>query len=168
MTVLPIPRDLEVGGPACTVRAVQQLTGLRIDRVIGIDFAGFKAMVDAVGGVQVNICQPIIDTELGTVIPTVGQQVITGDTALNLVRARQVHGDPTGDLGRIRRQQIVLSALLREVTSAGTLLSPAKQRGPVLSASPLITDLAAPRSTPTRACSVTGVATVRPGRGCKW
>jgi len=115
-----------VGGPACTVKAVQQLTGLRIDRVIGIDFVGFQAMVDAVGGVRVNVCQPIIDAELGTVIPTAGDQLIHGDTALSLVRARKVAGDPTGDLGRIRRQQVVLSALLRQVTSAGTLLSPAR------------------------------------------
>ena len=115
-----------VGGPACTVKAVQQLTGLRIDRVIGIDFVGFQAMVDAVGGVEVNMCRPIIDAELGTVIPTAGEQLIHGDTALSLVRARKVEGDPTGDLGRIRRQQVVLSALLRQVTSAGTLLSPAR------------------------------------------
>jgi len=115
-----------VGGPACTVTAVQQLTGLRIDRVIGIDFVGFQAMVDAVGGVEVNLCRPVIDAELGTVIPTAGEQLIQGDTALNLVRARKVIGDPTGDLGRIRRQQVVLSALLRQVTSAGTLLSPAR------------------------------------------
>lgn len=113
-----------VGGPACTVRAVQQLTGLRIDRVIGIDFSGFKAMVDAVGGIQVNICKPIVDAELNTVIPTAGEQIVTGDKALDLVRARKVKGDPTGDLGRIRRQQVVLSALLRQVTSAGTLLNP--------------------------------------------
>ena len=45
-----------VGGPQCTVRAVQDLTGLRIDRVIGIDFAGFKNMVDALGGITVNVC----------------------------------------------------------------------------------------------------------------
>jgi len=114
-----------VGGPPCTVKAVQQLTGLRIDRVIGIDFVGFQAMVDAVGGVQIDICAPIIDATLGTVIPTAGEQLIHGDTALSLVRAREVQGDPTGDLGRIRRQQVLLSTLLRQVTSAGTLLNPA-------------------------------------------
>jgi hypothetical protein len=42
------------------------------------------------------------------------------------VRARKVQGDPTGDLGRIRRQQVVLSAMLRQVVSAGTLLNPSK------------------------------------------
>lgn len=115
-----------VGGPQCTVRAVQDLTGLKIDRVIGIDFAGFENMVDALGGVTVNVCRPIIDAELGTVIPAGGVQTIQGAQALSLVRARKVDGDTDSDLARIRRQQIVLSAILKQVTSAGTLLNPAK------------------------------------------
>jgi LCP family protein required for cell wall assembly len=115
-----------VGGPQCSVRAIQDLTGLKIDRVIGIDFAGFQNMVEALGGVTVNVCGPIIDGELGTVIPDGGVQTIQGNTALNLVRARNVQGDTDSDLARIRRQQIVLSAILQQVTSAGTLLNPAK------------------------------------------
>lgn len=115
-----------VGGPQCTVRAVQDLTGLKMDRVIGIDFAGFQNMVDALGGITVNVCRPVIDGELGTVIPNGGVQTIQGDTALNLVRARKVEGDTDSDLARIRRQQIVLSAILQQVTSAGTLLNPGK------------------------------------------
>ena len=115
-----------VGGPQCTVRAVQDLTGLKIDRVIGIDFAGFQNMVDALGGITVNVCRPIIDAELGTVVPDGGVQTIRGEQALSLVRARKVEGDTDSDLARIRRQQIVLSAILRQVTSAGTLLNPAK------------------------------------------
>jgi len=118
-----------VGGPQCTVRAVQDLTGLKIDRVIGIDFAGFQNMVDALGGITVNVCRPVVDGELGTVIPDGGVQTIHGDTALNLVRARKVEGDTDSDLARIRRQQIVLSAILQQVTSAGTLLNPGKLDG---------------------------------------
>ncbi|MBM9477685.1 LCP family protein [Nakamurella flavida] len=115
-----------VGGPQCTVRAVQALTGLRIDRVIGIDFAGFKNMVDALGGISVNICGPIVDAELQTVVAAGGVQTIHGDQALSLVRARKVIGDNDSDLSRIRRQQVVLSAILKQVTAAGTLLNPAK------------------------------------------
>lgn len=118
-----------VGGPQCTVRAVQDLTGLKMDRVIGIDFAGFQNMVDALGGITVNVCRPVVDGELGTVIPNGGVQTIQGDTALNLVRARKVEGDTDSDLARIRRQQIVLSAILQQVTSAGTLLNPGKLDG---------------------------------------
>src|SRR6185312_6162301 len=55
-----------------------------------------------------------------------GEQILIGDQALGFVRARKVEGDPTGDIGRIRRQQIALSAMLRQVVSAGTLLNPAK------------------------------------------
>ena len=114
-----------VGGPQCTVRAVQAMTGLRIDRVIGIDFAGFKNMVDALGGITVNICGPIVDAELQTVVAAGGVQTIQGDQALSLVRARKVIGDNDSDLSRIRRQQVVLSAILQQVTAAGTLLNPA-------------------------------------------
>ena len=115
-----------VGGPQCSVRAIQDLTGLRIDRVIGIDFAGFQNMVSALGGITVNACGPIVDTVLGTVVADGGVQTIGGDQALNLVRAREVAGDKDSDLARIRRQQIVLASILQQVTSAGTLLNPAK------------------------------------------
>lgn len=115
-----------VGGPQCTVRAIQGLTGVRIDRVIGIDFAGFKNMVEALGGITVNVCGPVIDAVLNTVVETGGVQTLTGDQALNLVRARRVEGDNASDLARIRRQQIVLSAILQQVTSRGTLLNPTR------------------------------------------
>lgn len=118
-----------VGGPACTVLAVQKLTGLRLDQLIGIDFVGFKTMVDALHGVSVNICKPIRDKVLGLVVASGGQQTIQGDQALSVVRAREVIGDSSGDTGahgRIHRQQVVLSAMLRQVTSAGTMLNPSK------------------------------------------
>ncbi len=113
-----------VGGPKCTVTAVQNLTHLRINRLIGIDFSGFKSMVDALGGITVNICRPIIDQELNTVAARGGVQVANGDMALGLVRARKVAGETGSDLARIHRQQVVLSAILRQVTAAGTLLNP--------------------------------------------
>lgn len=113
-----------VGGPACAVAAVTKATGIHIDRVIDIDFSGFQAMVDALDGVTVNVCRPIIDAELHTVVESGGVQVIHGVQALNLVRARKVEGDSSGTDGRMRRQQVVLSAMLRQLTSAGTLLNP--------------------------------------------
>lgn len=118
-----------VGGPQCTVTEVQNLTGLHIDRYIGIDFVGFQAMVDALGGITVDICSPVVDKVLGTVVATGGVQEVTGIEALNLVRARDVIGDTSSDLARIRRQQIVLSSILRQVTAAGTLLNPSKLDG---------------------------------------
>lgn len=122
-----ITNAYSVGGPACSVAAVQKLTGLRIDRVVEIDFKGFKSMVDALGGIRMNICKPIRDNELGLIVAQGGEQTIQGDQALSLVRARKVPDDGVGnDYGRIRRQQVVLSTMLRQITSAGTLLSPSK------------------------------------------
>jgi LCP family protein required for cell wall assembly len=122
-----ITNAYSVGGPACSVLAVQHLTGLRIDRVIEIDFKGFKTMVDALGGINLNVCRPIKDQELGLIVAQGGVQKIQGDQALSLVRARKVQNDGIGnDFGRIRRQQVVLSTMLRQLTSAGTLLNPGK------------------------------------------
>lgn len=114
-----------VGGPNCLVLAVQKFTGIRIDRVIGIDFVGFADMVDALGGIEVNICRPIDDSELGLIVGAPGVQMIGGTQALNLVRARKVpYDEGRSDPARIERQQKVLSTILRQVTAAGTLLDP--------------------------------------------
>ena len=112
----------QVGGPRCVTKVVQQLSGLAMNHFLAVDFSGFKDMVDAVGGVPICVERPLRDGILGTVIPRAGTSVLSGDQALNFVRARHVVGDPTSDYGRIHRQQLFLSALLRESLSAGTLL----------------------------------------------
>jgi LCP family protein required for cell wall assembly len=119
----------QVGGPRCVTKVVQQLSGLAVNHFLGVDFSGFKDMVDAVDGVPVCIEKPMRDTILGTVIPRSGTSVLSGDQALNFVRARHVIGDPTSDYGRIHRQQLFLSALLRQSLSAGTLLDLGKLQG---------------------------------------
>nr|WP_281361839.1 LCP family protein [Nakamurella aerolata] len=122
-----ITNAYSVGGPTCTTAFVQKLTGLNIDRVISIDFEGFKTMVNALDGINVNICKPINDRELQWIVKESGPNIpISGEQALSLVRARKVIGDPSGDIGRIRRQQVVLSTMLRKATSAGTLTDPGK------------------------------------------
>ncbi|MGW1680376.1 LCP family glycopolymer transferase [Saccharopolyspora sp. NPDC002376] len=115
-----------VGGPLCTTKVIQQISGLRVDSFLGIDFNGFKAMVDAVQGVEICTEKPIIDDTLGVVIPEAGTHTISGEQALNYVRARHVQGDPTSDYGRMQRQQMFLSALLRKSMSGQVLLDPAK------------------------------------------
>jgi LCP family protein required for cell wall assembly len=112
----------QVGGPRCVTKVVQQLSGLAMNHFLAVDFSGFKDMVDAVAGVPICVDKPMRDSILGTVIPRGGTSVLTGDQALNFVRARHVVGDPTSDYGRIHRQQLFLSALLRQSLSAGTLL----------------------------------------------
>jgi LCP family protein required for cell wall assembly len=118
----------QVGGPRCVTEVVQQLSGLAVNHFLGVDFSGFKDMVDAVDGVPICVDKPMRDSVLGTVVPRAGTSVLTGDEALNFVRARHVVGDPTSDYGRIHRQQLFLSALLRQSLSAGTLLDLGKLR----------------------------------------
>jgi LCP family protein required for cell wall assembly len=115
-----------IGGPLCTTKVIQQVSGLRVDSFLGIDFHGFKSMVDAVQGVEICTEKPIIDSMLGTVLPEAGKQTLRGDQALNYVRARHVKGDPTSDYGRMQRQQLFLSALLRKAMSSQVLLDPGK------------------------------------------
>jgi LCP family protein required for cell wall assembly len=110
------------GGPKCLVKEIQKLSGLNINRFIAVDFSGFAKMVDALGGVEVCSRTPLHDYELGTVLEHGGRQVLDGPTALNYVRARQVTTETNGDYGRIKRQQLFLSSLLRSLISEDTLL----------------------------------------------
>jgi LCP family protein required for cell wall assembly len=114
-----------VGGPACTVKAVQALTGLRIDRLVVLQFQGFASVVDAMGGLTMTFDGPVVDNGK-TIISGGGTQLIDGDQALALARARRVAGDPTGDLGRIGRQQQLLAAMLAQVGSGGLITDPAR------------------------------------------
>jgi LCP family protein required for cell wall assembly len=119
-----------VGGPKCVTKMVQELSGLQINHFVGIDFNGFKGMVEAVQGVQVCVERPLNDSILGQVVKEPGKNVtLTGDQALNFVRARHVKGDLTSDYGRIIRQQRFLSALLRKAMSNQVLLDPGKLTG---------------------------------------
>jgi LCP family protein required for cell wall assembly len=115
-----------VGGPKCLVKVIQKLSGLSINRFMAVDFSGFQTMVDALGGVEVCSTTPLEDYELGTVLPTAGRQVIDGHTALQYVRARQVTTESNGDYGRIKRQQLFLSSLLRSLISKDTFFSLSK------------------------------------------
>ncbi|MGE0214323.1 LCP family protein [Mycolicibacterium sp.] len=115
-----------VGGPKCLVKVIQKLSGLHVNRFMAVDFAGFSKMVDALGGVEVCSTTPIEDYELGMVLPTAGRQIVNGHTALNYVRARQVTTETNGDYGRIKRQQLFLSSLLRSLISKETFFSLSK------------------------------------------
>jgi LCP family protein required for cell wall assembly len=111
------------GGPKCLVKEIQKLSGLSINRFIAIDFVGFARMVDALGGVEVCSKTPLQDYELGTVLEHAGRQIIDAPTALNYVRARQVTTEFNGDYGRIKRQQLFLSSLLRSLISEDMLMN---------------------------------------------
>jgi len=118
-----------LGGPRCLVNVVRKMTGLNIGHFIGIDFAGFEAMVDQIGGVEVCTNKPLEDGILGTVLEKAGKQVVDGHTALNFVRARHVYGEERSDYDRINRQQRFMASLLRGALSSNVLLDPGKLNG---------------------------------------
>lgn len=114
------------GGLPLLVATLEDLTGLRIDNFLVIDFAGFKAMVNQLGGVEVCLLKPAKEKESEIDLPA-GRQVITGDQALAFVRQR--HGLPRGDIDRIARQQVFIGSLIRKVLTKGTLLNISKLKG---------------------------------------
>jgi LCP family protein required for cell wall assembly len=110
------------GGPVCTVAQLEAATNVFVDHFVVVDFNGFGEMVDAVGGVPVCVPEDLVDREHGIFVPAGDPSVLTGDQALDYVRARSV-GElaQRNDISRIRRQQNFIAALVREVKSAGTL-----------------------------------------------
>ncbi|MEV4681324.1 LCP family protein [Streptomyces kurssanovii] len=111
-------------GPACVISTVEKMSGVRIDHYMEIDFSGFKELVDAIGGVTVDVKEPIHDKESGLDL-TAGSHKLDGTQSLAFVRTRHGIGDGS-DLGRIGLQQQFMMALLSEVKSQDLLGSPAK------------------------------------------
>lgn len=103
------------GNPACTQNTVEALTGLRVDHTVVVDFKGFAAMTDAVHGV--DVCVPNDVDSFGIKL-TKGRQTVSGQQALDYVRARHGFGDGS-DIGRVKRQQAFLSSLIKKVQGQG-------------------------------------------------
>lgn len=109
-------RNDDVGeAAACTIQTVQSLTGITIDGWVVVDFAGFRNMVDAIGGV--DICIPNdMSSEKSNLYVTAGLQHFDGYTALAFARARTGEGLGNGsDINRLGRQQQLLGAIAHEV-----------------------------------------------------
>jgi LCP family protein required for cell wall assembly len=113
-----------LGGPACTARQVESLTGLYIDHYVSIDFNGFKDMVDAVHGVSVCIPEDVNDTAHHITLHK-GTQELDGQSALNYVRERYALSS-NSDIGRMKRQQAFIASMINKVVSAGTLTRPSR------------------------------------------
>ena len=171
LAFLSIPRDLRVdipghgtaklnaasqyGGPALTLKTVKNLTGLDINHVAVIDFDRFKELIDAVGGIDVDVPRPILSNNFDCPYASdakcqkwqgwhfgKGVQHMNGQRALVYSRIRENRLDPAEtDLDRARRQQQVVQATASKVTSFGTALKlPFTGAGIV---KPLATDLTA-------------------------
>jgi polyisoprenyl-teichoic acid--peptidoglycan teichoic acid transferase len=170
VSYLSIPRDLrveipgygsskinaanQIGGPALTLATVEALTGLPIDHVVVVDFDGFKELIDAIGGVEVNVPKPILSNRFDCPYKAArcanwegwrfakGKQHMDGRRALVYSRIRTNQLDPSDtDITRGNRQQTVADAVGNEIASLGTFL-----RLPFMGdtlAAPLATDLSA-------------------------
>lgn len=138
--LLSIPRDLLVtlpngsegringaynDGPAAIIQTIQSNLQIPIHRYIEVDFVTFASLVDALGGITLGadiIPCPAFDERAGLNIPTAGPVELDGTTALGFVRSRHYtevcdgveRTDPTGDLGRIVRQQAFLRTVLAD------------------------------------------------------
>jgi LCP family protein required for cell wall assembly len=151
ISYLSIPRDLRVpipgigdskvnaamqaGGPSLAIKTIQSYTGLAINHVMIVDFARFKEVIDAIGGVTIDVRAPII-SKFDCPYPTAercsrwdgwrfakGTQHMDGKRALiySRVRKNSLNLADT-DITRVERQQDVLQAMLRKMTSASTLV----------------------------------------------
>ena len=107
------------GGPACTQQQFEQTTGIQVDNYVVVDFGSFQGMVDAVDGVEVCVPEDIDSSEYGITIKQ-GTRTLSGKEALAYVRVRHGVGDGS-DIGRIKRQQAFIGALVAKVLSSGTL-----------------------------------------------
>jgi LCP family protein required for cell wall assembly len=152
ITILSIPRDTmtqmvgedaaEFGrfnrinasynsGPSLLVETVEDNFGIPINHVVEVDFSGFKSAVNAVGGVYMDFRYPARDAWSGLDVTTTGCELLDGTEALAVARSRhyqyEVGGQwidtPIGDLGRIKRQDAFLRAL---VEAAKRELNPLK------------------------------------------
>jgi LCP family protein required for cell wall assembly len=137
--MMSIPRDLYVpiaetdgsskinaaynGGPRRLVLTIQQSLGLPIHHYMEVDFVSFAKLVDALGGITIDVPHQAFDANSGLDIPKAGPNELDGPTALAFVRSRhyveiidgQQVPDPTADLGRVQRQQQFLKAVFSKL-----------------------------------------------------
>jgi LCP family protein required for cell wall assembly len=124
-------------GPANLIKAVTENFGIPIDRYIEIDFASFAGLVDSFGGIDIAFAHPAFDLASGLDVQQSGLVHLDGTQALAYVRSRhyaeRIDGkvvlDPTSDLGRVKRQQAFLKAIMAKAGAKRnpfTLMSAAK------------------------------------------
>ncbi len=113
---------LLAGGPECLVRAVQQVSGLRVDHYLAVDLGRLPSLIDAVGGV--SVCLPAVgpaDAASAAPLPA-GTSQVTGEAATRYLTPGDAAADTTG-AAAAERAQLLLSATLRTAVSRGTLVN---------------------------------------------
>lgn len=133
VVVLSIPRDTLVdipgygkdkinaayayGGEELMIKTVSNFLDARINHYVTLDFDGFIKLVDEMGGVDIVVDRPLIDPKTGANF-SAGKHHLTGEQALAFTRSRSTE---LGDIGRIQRQQYVLSELINQKLNASYL-----------------------------------------------
>lgn len=110
-------------GPELLVRTVEFNTGLRIDHYVEIGFGGFAKIVDAIGGVELDIPKAFKDKKSGADFQA-GKQTLDGEQSLAFVRTRYAFAG--SDLDRTKNQQKFLAALASQTATPSTILNPFK------------------------------------------
>lgn len=139
LTLIGIPRDSYVripgrgnnkinaayafGGPKLLIKTVEDLTKVRIDHFAALDFKGFVAMTQVIGGVDVYVARKVYDPANKVTWPQ-GLVHLEGEKALLFVRQR--YNLPGGDFDRIKRQQAFVGALGHKIISRDMLTDPLK------------------------------------------
>ncbi|MEX2395311.1 MAG: LCP family protein [Actinomycetota bacterium] len=108
-------------GPQSVIDTVGNLTQLPIHHYMEIDIRGFRAMVNAVDGIDVELDGPLYDSTLNFRLPK-GKSHLDGNKALSFVRAR--YATPDGDFGRIKRQQQFMKAVMQKVLRPAIFTKP--------------------------------------------
>lgn len=111
------------GGAPCLRKTLEQTTGIRIDHFVEVNFAGFKAIVNDVGGVKVCLPFRIRDPASGLHL-TAGVHNVNGTQALAFVRER--HVGEGSDLQRIQRQQYFLASAMQKIKHSNILADPTR------------------------------------------
>lgn len=104
---------------ACTMKTVEQLTGIFLDEFVVVDFDGFENMVAALGGVPICLDEKMKDSK-GAIDLSAGCHTLNPQQALGFARARYGVGDGS-DISRIGRQQKLVGAMMKEAKSRNML-----------------------------------------------
>ncbi len=116
------------GGPSLLIQTIKENFGIDINHYVQVNFAGFKSLVRQVGGVYVYLSNPVRDFYSGLNQPKAGCVLLGEDQALAYARSRHLQyqeangrwaGDPTSDLGRIKRQQDFTKRVIQAAISKG-------------------------------------------------
>lgn len=124
------------GGVALTVQTIEDLIGVRIDRVAIIDFEGFAGMTEAIGGVTIDNPKSFSTTAAEPIFFPSGPITLSGQEALEYVRERRAFA--VADYQRVRNQQAFIKGFMAKVLNAETLTNPARIAGLVSAVSPYL------------------------------